>query len=120
MAQLSESDSDVSSCALASSTSSYSLRQAAAASTSNAQAPQQQVLFQECVEEGSRAIKRGDFARAIQMYSDALELDPHNHLIFSNRSVAYVKTKQFELALQDARKAKSLKPAWAKVGTISV
>ena len=119
MAQLSESDSDVSSCALASSTSSYSLRQAAA-STSNAQAPQQQVLFQECVEEGSRAIKRGDFARAIQMYSDALELDPHNHLIFSNRSVAYVKTKQFELALQDARKAKSLKPAWAKVGTMSV
>ena len=81
------------------------------------QKQQQQQRFQECVEEGSRAMKRGDFARAIQQYGVALELDPYNHLVFSNRALAYIKTKQFELALQDARKAKSLKPAWPKVCT---
>ena len=124
--QLSESDSDVSS-AHASSTSSHSQQRlqvhpagvgahpAGVAAHPQPAGAQQQVRFQECVEEGSRVMKRGDFPRAVQMYSEALELDPHNHLIFSNRSVAYIKMRQFELALQDARRAKALKPGWYKV-----
>ena len=48
--------------------------------------------------------------------TDALALDPANHVLYANRSAAHAKTGQFQKALKDARKARTLNPAWAKVG----
>ena len=38
-----------------------------------------------------------------------------NHILYSNRSAAYIKLEQFEKALADALKAKELDPSWPKV-----
>ncbi|KAI8507337.1 Tetratricopeptide repeat protein 28 [Branchiostoma belcheri] len=71
-------------------------------------------LFLEKVRQSNAACQSGDFSLAIRLYSEAIELDPNNYILYSNRSAAYVKTGQFDLALQDAVKARDLNPKWAK------
>lgn len=54
----------------------------------------------------------------IQLYRDkftqAIALQPDNHILYSNRSAAYASKKQWDNALQDAEKTTQLKPDWAK------
>ncbi|XP_033099521.1 tetratricopeptide repeat protein 28-like [Anneissia japonica] len=71
-------------------------------------------LFQEKVRLSNEACQACDYPRAITLYTEAIKLDPTNHILFSNRSAAYVKIKQYEDALQDATRAKELNPKWAK------
>ena len=47
-------------------------------------------------------------------FSQAIELEPANHVLYSNRSGAYASTKDFESALDDAEKTIEIKPEWAK------
>lgn len=51
---------------------------------------------------------------AINNYTEALNLDPYNVVIYSNRSAAYIQLKQYDLALYDAEKCISLAPKWVK------
>lgn len=61
------------------------------------------------------ACQSGDFLSAVALYSEALKIDPNNHILYSNRSAALIKMGQFSRALQDALKAKELNPKWSKV-----
>ncbi|XP_038059715.1 tetratricopeptide repeat protein 28-like isoform X2 [Patiria miniata] len=72
-------------------------------------------LFQEKVRLSNEACQNSDFERAIRLYTEALVLDPANHILFSNRSAAHMKLKQYEKALHDAAKARELNPKWSKV-----
>lgn len=72
-------------------------------------------LFLEKVRQSNAACQAGDFERAVHLYSEAIALEPSNHILYSNRSAAYVKLGQFARALQDANAAKGLKPTWPKV-----
>ena len=72
-------------------------------------------LFLEKVRQSNEACQNSDFPRAIRLYTEALELDPANHILYSNRSAAHVKLKDYERALTDAIKARELNPKWAKV-----
>nr|AFV50602.1 heat shock 90/70 organizing protein [Frankliniella occidentalis]AGC70809.1 heat shock 90/70 organizing protein [Frankliniella occidentalis] len=65
-------------------------------------------------EKGNAALQQGNYTEAIKFYSDAIALDPTNHVLFSNRSAAYAKDEQFELAYADAEKTVTLKPDWGK------
>ncbi|KAL8834449.1 MAG: hypothetical protein Q9170_003745 [Blastenia crenularia] len=47
-------------------------------------------------------------------FSQAIELDPTNHVLYSNRSGAYASLKDFDKALEDASKTTEIKPDWAK------
>jgi stress-induced-phosphoprotein 1 len=49
-----------------------------------------------------------------EKFSQAIELDPRNHVLYSNRSGAYASMKQFDKALEDANKTTEIKPDWAK------
>ena len=49
-----------------------------------------------------------------EKFSQAIELDPANHVLYSNRSGAYASLRQFDKALEDANKTTELKPDWAK------
>ena len=71
--------------------------------------------FLEKVRQSNAACQTGDFALAISLYTEAIRLDPANHILYSNRSAAHVKLGQFGKALQDAVKAKQLNPEWPKV-----
>lgn len=72
-------------------------------------------LFLEKVHQSTAACQSGDFDTAVALYTEAIALDPQNHILYSNRSAAHVKLQQYQKALQDAIKARDLNPKWPKV-----
>ena len=44
-----------------------------------------QAKAQECKEKGNDSFKEGDFHTALKHYSEAIDRDPKNHLLYSNR-----------------------------------
>ncbi|EPS41834.1 hypothetical protein H072_4217 [Dactylellina haptotyla CBS 200.50] len=64
--------------------------------------------------QGNAAFSAKDFPKAIDFFSQAIELDPTNHVLYSNRSGSFASLKQFEEALKDATKCTELKPDWSK------
>ncbi|TPX57936.1 hypothetical protein SpCBS45565_g06587 [Spizellomyces sp. 'palustris'] len=63
---------------------------------------------------GNKAFSSGQFDEAIKLFSQAIEMDPSNHVLYSNRSAAYASLKDYQNALQDAEKTVQLKPDWAR------
>jgi stress-induced-phosphoprotein 1 len=49
-----------------------------------------------------------------EKFTQAIELDPSNHVLYSNRSGSYASLKDFEKALEDANKTTEIKPDWPK------
>ena len=72
-------------------------------------------VFLDIVRQSNVSCQTGDYPGAIRLYCEALKIDPNNHILYSNRSAAYIKMGQFSKALQDALKARDLNPKWAKV-----
>ncbi|KAI9778702.1 MAG: Hsp90 cochaperone [Geoglossum umbratile] len=64
--------------------------------------------------EGNKAFAEKRFEDAVEKFSKAIELEPANHILYSNRSGAYASLKDFSHALQDANKTTEIKPDWAK------
>jgi len=62
----------------------------------------------------NQAFSSGNYRQAIELFTSCIALDPHEAVYFSNRSAAYAKVKQFELALSDGRKASRLREDWPK------
>ncbi|CAH3177665.1 unnamed protein product, partial [Porites evermanni] len=65
-------------------------------------------------DQGNTHLQAGDLAKAVDCYTEAISLDPSNHVFYSNRSAAYAKDKKYEQALADAKKCVELKPDWGK------
>ncbi|XP_055298215.1 stress-induced-phosphoprotein 1 [Sitodiplosis mosellana] len=65
-------------------------------------------------EKGNQALAAEKFDDAIQAYTEAINLDSKNYVLFSNRSAAYAKAGKYELALEDANKTIELNPTWPK------
>ncbi|KAK8198679.1 Hsp90 cochaperone [Zalaria obscura] len=64
--------------------------------------------------EGNKLFAAKDFQGAVEKFTEAINLDPTNHVLYSNRSGAYASLKDFEHALEDANKTTEIKPDWAK------
>ncbi|CAL1292911.1 unnamed protein product [Larinioides sclopetarius] len=65
-------------------------------------------------DQGNVALNAGKFDEAIRFYSEAIKVDPANHVLYSNRSAAYCKAAKYEDALKDAEKTIELKPDFVK------
>ncbi|XP_015164397.1 ankyrin-1-like isoform X1 [Solanum tuberosum] len=63
---------------------------------------------------GDQAFKRNDFPRAINAYAQAINFDPTDGTLFSNRSLCWLRLGQGESALVDAKACRELRPDWAK------
>ncbi|KAA3475900.1 hsp70-Hsp90 organizing protein 3 [Gossypium australe] len=71
-------------------------------------------MADEAKAKGNAAFSSGDFNAAIKHFTDAINLSPTNHVLYSNRSAAYASLHQYEAALSDAKKTVELKPDWSK------
>jgi len=60
------------------------------------------------------AFRTSDYKLAIQEYSNAITFDPEYHILYSNRSAAYLANGEKSKSLADAKKCVSLKPEFVK------
>ncbi|XP_011300821.1 stress-induced-phosphoprotein 1 [Fopius arisanus] len=65
-------------------------------------------------DKGNAALHENKYDDAIKYYTEAINLDKDNHVLYSNRSAAYAKSGQYVKALEDAERTISLKTDWAK------
>lgn len=64
--------------------------------------------------EGNKLFAEKKFAESVDKFTQAIELDPTNHVLYSNRSGAYASLKDWQKALDDASKVTEIKPDWSK------
>ncbi|XP_018021159.1 serine/threonine-protein phosphatase 5 [Hyalella azteca] len=67
----------------------------------------------ELKEKGNACLGHGQVSEAIEYYSEALNLEP-SAILYSNRSMAYLKLKKYYEANRDAECAINLDPMWSK------
>mmetsp|Transcript_27210 Transcript_27210/g.83539 ORF Transcript_27210/g.83539 Transcript_27210/m.83539 type:complete len:265 (+) Transcript_27210:1023-1817(+) len=63
---------------------------------------------------GNELFKAGKFGEAEAAYSAALEVEPENHLLLSNRSLARCAEKKYDEAIADARECLRVAPDFVK------
>lgn len=63
---------------------------------------------------GNEMANMGEYAAAIDLFSEAIKLDPNDFRFFGNRSYCYDGIEQYDKALRDANKAIDLSPDWPK------
>lgn len=60
------------------------------------------IQVNELKDQGNKAFQTKDYDTAIALFTKAIELDPQNHVLFSNRSAANAGNKGWAAALEDA------------------
>ena len=68
--------------------------------------PEYVLLANEFKQRGNEAFKEGNIEDAINFFSQAIDLDPDNHVFYSNRSACYMKSDSISKALKDSEKCK--------------
>ncbi|XP_075099617.1 hsp70-Hsp90 organizing protein 3-like [Nicotiana tabacum] len=71
-------------------------------------------MADEAKAKGNAAFSAGNFTDAITHFTEAINLSPTNHVLYSNRSAAYASIGKYSDALSDAQKTVDLKSDWAK------
>eukprot|EP01024_Parvocaulis_polyphysoides_P017727 TRINITY_DN17829_c5_g1_i3.p3 TRINITY_DN17829_c5_g1~~TRINITY_DN17829_c5_g1_i3.p3 ORF type:complete len:162 (+),score=25.99 TRINITY_DN17829_c5_g1_i3:193-678(+) len=64
--------------------------------------------------EANQLFKDHHFQEAVKKYSEAIELNPCQHVYYSNRAFAQIKLENFGSAIEDATKSIELEPKYVK------
>lgn len=70
--------------------------------------------MQELKEKGNLEYQNNNFDKALEYYSQALEIDPENPILWSNKSAALLKLEKADEAVVAAAEATKRKPTWSK------
>jgi len=65
-------------------------------------------------EKGNAEFKKGNYEKAIEFYTYATEMDPNNHVFYTNRAMCYAAMKKWDKSLRDAETSVKLKKDWEK------
>jgi tetratricopeptide (TPR) repeat protein len=76
--------------------------------------PTPRELAEEAKEEGNSALAAGDLPTAISHYTQAIQHDHGNHVYWSNRSAALLKSGNIKGAISDGEMCIEVNPTWAK------
>ncbi|KAJ5067860.1 tpr repeat containing protein [Anaeramoeba ignava] len=68
----------------------------------------------QCKTKGNEFFQKGDYQQAIKLFTRGIELDPNNHILYSNRSATFLKLNKLIESEQDAKKVISIKKEWDK------
>lgn len=60
------------------------------------------------------AYRRKEYLMAVDAYTQAIDFDPSDATLFSNRSLCWIRLGQADQALTDAQSCRGLRPNWAK------
>ncbi|KAH9699173.1 ankyrin repeat family protein [Citrus sinensis] len=63
---------------------------------------------------GDEAFKQKDYLMAVDAYTQAIDFDPSDATLLSNRSLCWIRLGQAEHALADAKACRALRPDWPK------
>lgn len=64
--------------------------------------------------EGNVLFQKQKYEKAAEKYSQAIEKDPLNKILYSNRAACYAKLQKNEQGIEDAKKAIEIDPTYAK------
>ncbi|XP_073526234.1 uncharacterized protein [Phyllobates terribilis] len=76
--------------------------------------PEAKAKAAEAKSRGDDAFKRKDYQAAVDAYTQAIDFDPSDAVLYSNRSLCWLRLGQAEQALDDAKICRSLRPNWHK------
>lgn len=65
-------------------------------------------------EKGNEEFKKGNYEKAIEFYTYATEMDPNNHVFYTNRAMCYAAMKKWDKSLRDAETSIKYKKDWEK------
>ncbi|EAY17757.1 TPR Domain containing protein [Trichomonas vaginalis G3] len=63
---------------------------------------------------GNEALSAGNVDEAIRYYTEAIKVDPSQHIFYCNRAAAYTTKGDYQAAIDDSEKAISLNPTFPK------
>jgi len=63
---------------------------------------------------GNASFKAGDMSASIQYYTQAIALDPSNHILYANRAMAYVGLLEWSAVIDDCKTALSYNDKYSK------
>ncbi|CRK90452.1 CLUMA_CG004156, isoform A [Clunio marinus] len=76
--------------------------------------PEQIAEAEKFKEEANSYFKNKDYDKAIELYTKAIEIDPHNAVYYANRSLANLRQESFGYALNDALSSMKSDPGYLK------
>lgn len=60
-------------------------------------------------------LKNANYAKAVELYTKAIEMDGSKAVFYANRAMAHTKCEAYGLAIADATRATELDPSYVKV-----
>ncbi|CAH1796260.1 unnamed protein product, partial [Owenia fusiformis] len=70
--------------------------------------------MEELKKKGNDEFLNGNYKRAITQYTKAINQSHFNHVLYSNRAQAYLKSNEHRKALSDSKRSIVLEPTWTK------
>ncbi|EAY21150.1 TPR Domain containing protein [Trichomonas vaginalis G3] len=65
-------------------------------------------------QQGNKKFNEGKYQSAYDLYTQAIELNPRNHLLYSNRGAALIRMQRFREAIDDLEKCIQINPYFRK------
>ena len=81
---------------------------------SRTKAPEPKEAAMRFKDHGNKVFGSGENMKAARFYTQAIQIDPSNHVFFSNRAACYFNQGQFKAAYYDACRCIALDPQWPK------
>ena len=76
--------------------------------------PSNLITAEQYKEEGNKRYKKGSYKKAVECYSKAIELDPNQAAIYTNRAACNLQLQQYKKVVEDGLKAQQLDPKFSK------